>query len=246
MQRATEIVQIEKSRDAGTDEMSVAYHRLGKAQLLVGNASAASESLQRALQLLEVTESIASPRFIEPLADLAEAQASLGAHDAAIALLQQAIVISRRVHGLFNTGQLDLLDRMASSFEAIGDIEGIDRARRYAVLAAEQEFGPNSPDILPAIGRLANWFELTGRYAMAQDLYERTVRIASLEGGERNSTAINALLGVGRSHRLQYVETPELVEDSVWGGPPGRQFDPVTGNRKAIAGAVDRPGLDAT
>lgn len=246
LQRAHEIVRIEESRNEGNGALSVAYHQLGKLQLLTGDANAAVESLHRALQLLEISDSIASPNFIGPLVDLAAAHAALGAHDAAIATMQQAIAIGRRANGLFNIGQIELLDRMAANFEAVGDIEGVDYARRYAVLAAEQQFGPEHPDCLPAIGKLADWFELTGRYAMARNLYERTTRIASLEGGGRNATVINALLGVGRSHRLQYVETPELVESSVWGGPPGMQFDPVTGQRKAKAGSVERPGLDAT
>lgn len=246
LQRAQEIVQIEESRNAESGALSVAYHQLGKSQLLTGDASAATASLQRALQLLEASESVTSPKFIGPLVDLAAAQAALGAHEIAIAALQQAIVLERRANGLFDAGQLELLDRIGISFEAIGDIEGVDQVRRYAVLAAERQFGPDHPDCLPAIGRLANWFEMTGRYAMARNLYERTARIASLEGGERNATVVNALLGVARSHRLQYVEAPELVENSVWGGPPGKQYDPVTGQREAIAGAVDRPGLDAT
>jgi len=244
LKRAQETVRAEESRNAGNGELSVAYHQLGMAQLRSDDAIAARASLQRALQLLEITEPIASPRFIGPLVDLAEAHTTLGEHDEAIAALQRAIVIGRRADGLFSSGQLQLLDRMAMSFEAVGDIDGVDQVRRYAVLAAERQFGLDHPDCLPAIEKLANWFEVTGRYTMARNLYERTVRIASLEGSERNATVINALLGVGRSHRLQYVETPDLVESSTWGSPPGQQFDPVTGQRIAIAGAVERPGLD--
>ena len=246
LQHAQEIVRIEKSHDAESGVLSVAYHQLGKVQLLTGDANAAVASLQRALQLLESSESIFSHKYIGPLGDLAESQAALGNHDAAIAAMHQAIAIGRRTKGLFNADQVVLLDRMAKSFESIGDIDGVDHARRYAVLVAEQQFGQDHPDSLPSISKLANWFELTGRYAMARALYERMARIASLEGGERNATVINSLLGVGRSHRLQYVETPEMVESSFWGARPAKQFDPVTGQKEAIAGAVDRPGFEGT
>lgn len=245
LRRAQETVQAEEYRHAGNGELSVAYHQLGVAQLRMDDANAARASLQRALQLLEMTEPVASPRFIGPMVDLAEAHATLGAHDEAIATLQQAIVIGRRADGLFSTGQLELMDRIAVSFESVGDFDGVDQVRRYAVLVAEKQFGPDNPGCLPAIEKLTNWFETTGRYGMATSLYERTVRIATLEGSERNVTVIGALMGMARSYRLQYVETPDQVEGSVWGSPPGQQFDPVTGQKKAIAGAVDRPGLDA-
>jgi len=245
LRRAQENVRIEEARHAASDELSAAYHDLGKAQLHAGSADAAVASLLRALQLLELTQSVASPRLMEPLTDLGEAYAALGMHDAAIEATQQAVAIGRRTQGLFNTEQMELLDRLAASFDALGNFDGVDSARRYAVLVAEKQFGPEHPDSLPAIGKLASWFELSGRYTMARDLYERTARIASREDGGRNVATVTALLGVARTHRLQYVETPELVEDSVWGDPPGEKFDPVTGQREAVAGAVERPGLDA-
>lgn len=246
LQRAQENVRIEESRHAASVDLSAAYHDLGKAQLHTGSADAAIPSLRRALQLLELTQTMASPRLMEPLVDLGEAYAALGMHDAAIEATEQAVAIGRRTKGLFNTEQMELLDRLAESFDAVGDIDGVDQARRYAVLVAEQQFGPDHPDSLPAIGKLANWFEFSGRYTMARDLYERAARITSREDGGRNAATITALLGVGRTHRLQYVETPELVENSVWGNPPGEKFDPVTGQREAIAGAVERPGLEGT
>ena len=246
LRRAEERVRSEESRGADGHALSAAYHQLGKAQLRAGHADAAVKSLQQALQLLAATETLTSPRWIEPLIDLAEADAALGEHAAAIEAMRQAIAIGRRSSGLFNVEQIELLERMAVSLEAVGDIAGVDRARRFAVLAAEQQFGSEHPDSVPAIERLASWFELTGRYEMAGELYERTATIAARESDGRSATVIHALLGLGRSHRLQYVETPELVDVGVWGLPPSQKYDPVTGQRKPIAGYIlGRPRLDA-
>lgn len=225
------------------DISAAAYLDLARAQLESGKVDQAISSLHISLELLEATEPLGSGKLVAPLTELASAYATLGAHADAIAAATRAISIERRSKGLFATGQLVLLDRLAGSNAAIGDVDGVDYARRYAVRIVEHEFGASDPRVIPHLKQLASWLELTGRYAMAIELYKRIAGIAGQESDGRSISTVDALIGIGRGHRLMYVETPELVENVTWGIPPTERFDPVTGQRQAIAGAVSRPGL---
>ncbi len=189
-------------------ELPTAYNNLGAAELRAGDLEAAEKSFLSALDLLEATEGISSRRLISPLGGLGATLAAQGRHDLAAESLSHAIAISRRANGLFNLEQLDLLEALVQSYLATGNVAGIDRERRYALQVVQQKYGYQDPRTVPMQRELARWYEATDRYALARMQYLQIVEVASRESEGRNAAAIDGLLGVARTHRMQFAFDP--------------------------------------
>ena len=221
--KARELVALIESDNPLSDELPTAYNNLGVVQFRTGDLPGAEASFGRALELLEQTQGIASRRLVSPLAGLGAVYASQGQHARAVDALQRAIGISRRADGLFNLGQLDLLDAVIRSYETLGILEGIERELRYQLQVVQKEYGASDPRTLPVTMKLAMWYERTSRYVAARALWTRTAEIGLADSGGRNAATINGLLGIARTHRLQFARDPGSIQQA---GPP---TDPMTG-----------------
>jgi hypothetical protein len=83
--------------------------------------------------------------------------------------------------------------------------------------------------------KLAMWYERTGRYAAARALWTRVAETGLADNGGRNVATISGLLGIARTHRLQFAHDPGSIE----GAPP---VDPLTGRVDPMLGTNLRPG----
>jgi len=209
-------------------ELAGAYERLARVEIATGDAVAAAESLQRALELLGITESIASPRLIPPLVELAAAYRVQGAPEQAEEVLTQALTISHRAYGLFDARQLELIEQLIALYLQSGDADAADREMYRSLMVGERVYGFEDPRLLPLLERLARRGEETGRMAEARQWWMRTVEIASIEDEGRNAATITGLLGVSRSHRLQFVLVPRTMQVNTC------RTDPQTGQPRPL------------
>ena len=228
------LVQLTEAADPQHEELPTAYNNLGVVQFRLGDLEGAEASFDTALETLEKTEAISSRRLISPLAGLGAVYAASGQPARAADVLHRAIAISRRANGLFNVDQLELIDALVAAYETLGNLEGIERERRYELQIVQQAYGQDDPRTLPAVTRMAEWYEHTDRFPAARIYWAKAVEIGMREGGGRNAATINGLLGIARSHRLQYVRDPESLS-----GPP-TVVDPTTGRPEPIPYATDR------
>ena len=76
---------------------------------------------------------------------------------------------------------------------------------------------------MAALRQLAEACEIVDAYDEARRAYVRMYEIGQQEGGKSNPTVVDALLGIGRSHRHQFTRDPRSTLDQ------GVQKDPVTG-----------------
>jgi len=229
---AREVTRLTEQDDALSRDLPTAYNNLGVVQFRTGDQEGAEHSFQQALELLETTEGIASRRMIAPLVGLGAVYAARGEQAQAVEVLQRALAISRRANGLFNLDQLGILDALVRSYEATGMTEEVGRELRYALQVAQQQHGKDDPRCLPAMKRLADWYERTGHYVAARALWTDSVAIASREGGGRNAATIEGLLGIARTHRLQFVRDPESLQQEVL-------IDPLTGQAATFANRIN-------
>jgi tetratricopeptide (TPR) repeat protein len=239
---AQELTQLIEQADPLSRDLPTAYNNLGVAQFRTGDTVAAERSFLRALELLETTQGIASRKMISPLAGLGAVYAAQGQHARAADTLQRALAISRRADGLFNIGQLDILDALVRSYEAIGLLEGVERELRYGLQIAQQQYGYDDPRCLPAMTRLAQWYERTNRFVSARSLWLRSVEIAGSEGGGRNAATVNGLLGIARTVRLQFVRDPESLQAQLVLDPLTGQPDPFANRMNIGPVRLDRAG----
>ncbi|MBP6513554.1 MAG: tetratricopeptide repeat protein [Steroidobacteraceae bacterium] len=194
-------------------ELPKALNALGALQLRAGDFAGAENSFRRSLELAEASGGIASPQLIPPLKGLGSAYAGQNRHDRAAAEFQRALAVSRRIDGLFNLQQLDILEPLIASLVASGDYAGAERERLYSVRVVQQRYGAADPRTLPMLTRLADWYELTGQYAQQRTTEREAFDVARQQNGGRNAAVVEALMGIARSHRLQYAFDPASLRE---------------------------------
>ena len=228
---AQEMTRLIEQANPLSKDLPTAYNNLGVVQFRTGDPEAAEDSFGRALELLESSEGIASRKMISPLVGLGAVYAARGEQARAVEVLQRALAISRRADGLFNLDQLEILDALVRSYQATGMLEGVENELRYALQVRQQHYGYDDPRCLPAMSSLAEWYEQTNNFLAARMLWTRSVDIASQEGGGRNAATINGLLGIARTHRLQFVRDPASLQQEM-------AQDPLTGRPETFANRI--------
>ncbi len=206
-------------------DLPVALNDLAATQLRLGDFRGAEASYMRSLGLLEHSQGISSLQFLPPLAGLAAVYATQNRHELAVDFYRQALGVHRRALGLFNPDQTRLVEALAEISLAMGDYAGAEAERRYLVQIATRNYAANDPRVVQALFDLARWYESIDRNETARVVYAQIYRIAGKEGGENNPSAIDSLLGIGRTHRLQFVADPKSV------GTPYASVDQVTLSR---------------
>ena len=241
-QRVVELSEVHRDHDI---ELPIAYNNLGATQYQLSDFQAAEASYKKSLALLEASQGISSKRMIIPLAGLGTVYAALDQHALAVKQFDRALAVSRRSEGLFNLAQLPLIEQAANSRFALGDFGGVERDHFYALRIAEQNYGYSDPRTLPAAMKLATLYESLKEYVAARGLYLRVRDISMKESGGFNPLTVKSLIGIGRTHRLQYTMEPESLEsqlpayDDVTGEVVGRVYR----ESRVPAPAADRAGL---
>jgi len=236
---------VELSETAGGSELPIAYNNLGATQLKLGDYAAAEVSYRKSLELLESTQGISSRRLIVPLAGLGAVYAALDQHAMAAENFDRALAVSRRADGLFNLSQLPLIEQAAGSRFAIQDFSGVERERLYEIKILEQNYGYADPRSLPAILKLAAFYESLREYPAARMMYLRARDISFKESGGLDPMAIKSLVGIARTHRLQYTLDPDtlgnqqMARDEVTGEISGRVYR----DTRVPQPSADRTGL---
>ncbi len=242
--RVVELSEADPERD---NELPIAYNNLGATQFQLGDYTAAAESYGKSLEILESTQGISSRRLVVPLAGLSAVYAALDQHPLAVQLMERALAVSRRSEGLFNLAQLPLIDQMAISYLALKDYPGAERQYLYALKVAEQNYGYADDRTLPSLLQLATFYESVREFMAARNMYLRGREIAVKESGGFNPLAIQCLVGIARTHRLQYTLDPQSLEGQI--GPKEESsaefFDNIYRESRVPPVGPDRTGLKA-
>jgi len=242
--RVVELSEVDPERDY---ELPIAYNNLGATQYQLSNYPAAAESYQKSLELLEATQGISSRRLIVPLAGLGAVYAAQDQHALSAGLFDRALAVSRRSEGLFNLAQLPLIEQAADSLYAINDFGGVEKQYMYALKIAEQNYGYGDERTLPALLQLATFYESLREFIAARMMYLRARDAAFRESGGFNPLAIKALIGIARTHRLQYTLDPDTLDsqqparDEITGEMVGKVYR----ESRVPPAAADRTGLKA-
>lgn len=228
---AQRVVELAEAGPHPDREAPIAYNNLGATQYHLADYAAAAVSYQKSLELLEATQGISSRRLIIPLAGLGTVFAAQDQHALAAAHFSRALAVSRRADGLFNLAQLPLIEQAAMSLHALTDYTGAERERLYALKIVEQNFGYGDPRTLPQLLELARFYEGLREFIAARMMYTRARDVTMQESGGFSPDAIRALIGIARTHRLQYAVNPEAFEsqqpahDAVTGAVAGQTYN---------------------
>ena len=244
---AKRVVELSEQDPERDHELPIAYNNLGATQYQLGDYPAASASYNKSLELLESTQGISSRRLVVPLAGLGAVSAAQDDHKTAAQYYDRALAVSRRADGLFNLQQVPLLKQAADSRYAFNDFGGAEREYMYALKIAEQNFGYGDAQTAPALLDLATFYEGLREFIAARMMYMRARDVALNANAGYSPMAVRSLVGIARSHRLQYTMDPDSLEsqqparDEVTGEMIGKVYH----DSRVPPPAADRTGLKA-
>lgn len=161
----------------------------------------AVETYERASLLIEINEGVFSERLVGLLRNLADTYRAWARTDDAIAALQRAKVITHRNYGIMNLQQIPLIEDLAEIYADQHDIMSASREHFFALRVAERRFGPDSPDLVESLDRLALWYMRTQRWKYARDLYRRAIRILEAAYGENDLRLVKFLTNLANTYR---------------------------------------------
>jgi TonB family protein len=201
---------------------------LGTVHYRLKDYAAAEKEYQRSVSILEQTAGTTDRQLLRPLQGLGAAHFAENEFVDASVALKRAIDLSRNIDGLFNADQLQILEPLIASYIALDLKAEAEKEQQYALRVAETAYGRSDPRMLKPLDRYARWLEKLGRYTSARLLYARALTIAEQTGGRGTMLAVDPLLGIARSYRLEFVngaepapEQPDAFVNPDLSGAPG-------------------------
>lgn len=176
--------------------------RLGTVQRQADLLDQAEATLLGAIDLAHQLEGRFSERQLDAIFELGRVYADMEEHVLAVATFSEAQALSRRLLGLLNLRQLDMLEAMSVSLRALEAWEEADMRALEAFQIAERRYGPEAPELLPAMYRLALWYRYSGRVEEERLLYVRAIRLLEADGDRDDPRIIEPLRGLAKS--MQY------------------------------------------
>jgi tetratricopeptide (TPR) repeat protein len=198
--------------------MRSGLHRLDSRALLVlglfvaclgGTPSGAQTEEEREHQHLTTIEHLRAEQgetareLIQPLLELGQLYLGQDRCQEAIAALEHAFGISRKIDGLFHPTQLKMIAPLRECYVALDLLREFERVQQHAIRIAESQHGQNDLALLPALDEAARWYEHAGLYKEARDLYSRSMRIVRKAAGDNDVRLIEPLRGMARACRLE-------------------------------------------
>ena len=187
---------------------------LGTTQYRLHDFKSAEETYLRTVKLVEGSAGGADRALLRPLHGLGATYFATGQYEDASLILKRALDLSRNLDGLFNLKQMSILEPLTDSLAALDRHEEAQRDYDYAIRVAESGYGKSDLHVLRPLGRAAHWQERVGRYTTARVLYARALQIAEQAGGSASIRSVDALEGIARTYRLEFVNGGDL------GNPP--------------------------
>lgn len=208
--QAGRIVELtERTSPVPAEELQVALMNLALAQHRAGDYVAAETSYLRVIDLIETSGRRASPRLARAYAGLATTYYAARRYDLAATSFERAIALNRRAEGLYNPGQLPLLDKQANTLTELGRAEEAQRARRYALRVVARNHGEQSLEFARELESLGRWYTRVGSYDASRSTLRGAAEIVVEIGGPNSLDLLGPLTGVAENAR-QWLRDPAL------------------------------------
>ena len=150
---------------------------LAEIQRRAGDYDTAEKNFLTSIEMLGDEDGMFSEHLIDPLVGLATNYRHAGDSLAAMSVYNEARALYRRVFGVLNEGQIDILDRMSETLIEMSLFEEAHDQQIMALGLVERNQGTDSLGLLPAIYKYAHWLRSLGWYAAERVQYQRAVDI---------------------------------------------------------------------
>lgn len=136
-----------------------------------------------------------------PLLVLGDALAGVGDSDGAFGAYDRARHIVRINRGLHDPSQIEAVYREAALFDKLGRKRSANQRHEYAYGILLRAHGADSPDMLPGIFMLADWYKSIYGIFDARALYAHGAALARKHLPPADPSRIRALRGIAATYR---------------------------------------------
>jgi tetratricopeptide (TPR) repeat protein len=191
------------SAEADPLALEEALTALGDAYLSTNQYAPAEAAYVEAVRSAEQHGGRETQRVLAPLTGLGTTLARAGHHHNAIPHLQRAVAITRAQFGMFDLRQQDVLETLAGSLTALGRQPEAQDAMVYRVRAAEKTYGEGSPQVVPWLCDLGNWFADIGKTPEARLTFQVALNVVGTSDLLNAPIMVEPLRGIARAHMLR-------------------------------------------
>ena len=192
-------------------EAADAYATLAVAQSKLGENTEAEKNY---LHSLGIYREVAGPFdvvLIEPLLGLGDNYQQSGEYPNAVSAYNEARTVSRRVYGLQNEGQIEMLDRLTETYGQMNDPIEAHARQLEALQLVARNHEASSPEALEAVYKYALWLRAAHRYTEEREQYLRAERVIADRHGDTSVMLVRPLRERAISLRVQGSAAPHGI-----------------------------------
>ena len=225
---AERIVELTEEEFGVSLELGVALSNLAVLQRRIGLYEPSEQNFLRGVDVMRDAGGPFNDTVIDALVGLGINYRLRGDYFEALTIFEEARTVSRRVNGLMNEQQIDILDQLTNTMFSMKRYAEADQYQRTALHLMERVHGTETVEVLPAIYKYARWLRLSFRYQEERDQYARAMDIIRDHEGPESLSMTKPLGETGNSFRIQKV-------------PDGRAINAL---KRALAIAESKPEPD--
>ncbi|RPI63334.1 MAG: TonB family protein, partial [Lysobacterales bacterium] len=182
-------------------QVAEAYVDLADAQRQAKEYELAAENYLAAVEVYRSIDGPFTPLAIPPLTSLGDNYHEADDHVNAVASYTEARTVSRRVYGLHNEEQIELLDRMSRSLLDLNQLTEAEEQQVEALRLIQRSHPADSDAVLEALYKYAEWLGERLLFQLQRDQYSRALRIIRQTHGDRDVRQVKPMLGIGNAFR---------------------------------------------
>jgi TonB family protein len=191
-----------------SDETARAHNALADAQRAAQDYEGAELNYLRSVEIYRAIEGPFTAAAIEPTLGLGDSYFDDGQFTNALSAYSDARSVQRRAYGLLDEGQIEIIDRMTRSYQAM-DLHAEANEQQLAALnLIERNHPSGSLEMLEGLYRYARWLRSVGRYLDERAQYERAIRVIRAEHDKDSLLLVTPYREIANSFREQAFEDP--------------------------------------
>lgn len=176
-------------------EHATALADLAAAQLRRGDLADAITNYKTSIALIERADGVGSPLLVGPLTGLGDAYVRSALYAEARGAYELALRGNHAAAGFYNLEQLPIMDGLSESYLGLNKLPEANAQQRNQVAIARRREGAASPATVPALYKLARWYNRTGQSLEARNTYQAARRIIRDSSGDNDPALVDSLVG---------------------------------------------------
>jgi tetratricopeptide (TPR) repeat protein len=182
-------------------ELAGPLTNLATVQMRRGDLTAAESNYQSSITLIERAEGILSPRLINPLVGLGATYNRGGLYGQATEAYQRALRVNHAEQGFYNRDQFKIRDGLTETYLGLEELDQANFQQQTQLAIERRRHGDDSAELVPAIEKLARWYDRTGQYVESRLQWANARRILRETKGPEDPALVDTLIGESQSYQ---------------------------------------------